>query len=145
MPKFGLDEERIALLVNMILAGSQGHEIGKAAPAKVHFNNSGKKSEDVFSKKCGSCHRIITGHLGALGTGDIGPNLSGLFSRYYPKTFRHGEVWNARNLAAWLKNPRKIKESAQMQPVELTDKELSELYKLYSPVVGTTFRGVVAF
>jgi len=127
MPKFGLDDERIAMLVNIILAGSQGHEMGKAAPAKVHFNNSGNKSEDVFSKKCGSCHRILSERLGALGTGDSGPNLSGLFSPFYPKTYKNGEVWTVRNLDLWLKNPREIRVWARMQPVVLTEKEMKEL------------------
>lgn len=127
MPKFGLDEERIVILVNMILAGSQGQEMGKAAPAKVHFNNSGKKSEDVFSKKCGSCHRILSERLGALGTGDSGPNLSGLLSPHYPKSFKNGETWTVRNLGLWLKNPREIREWSRMQPVVLTEKEMKEL------------------
>jgi hypothetical protein len=33
MPKFGLDDERVFLLINMIYAGSQGHETGNIAPA----------------------------------------------------------------------------------------------------------------
>lgn len=127
MPKFGLDDERVSLLVNMILAGSQGHETDRIAPAKVHFSNSGNKSEDIFSKKCGSCHRTLTERMGALGTGDIGPNLSGLFSPYYPKTFKNGEVWTVRNLRVWLKNPRELKEWARMQPVVLTEREMKEL------------------
>lgn len=140
MPQFGLDVERIALLINMILAGSQGHETDTTAPAKVHFNDSGNKSEDIFSKKCGSCHRTLTERMGALGAGDIGPNLSGLFSQYYPKTFKNGEVWNARNLRAWLKNPREIRDWARMQPVVLTEKEMKELERIFPVFQESTQR-----
>ena len=131
MPKFGLDDERITMLVNMIFAGSEGRDMNKSAPVKVHFNNSGNKSEDIFSKKCGSCHRVVTGHLGALGSGDIGPNLSGLFSPYYPKTFKNRENWTSRNLGDWLKNPRAIQIWARMQPVTLNEKEMAELVAIF--------------
>ena len=131
MPKFGLDDERITILINMIFAGSEGRGVEKAAPVKVHFNNSGNKSEDIFSKKCGSCHRIVTGHLGALGSGDIGPNLSGLLSPYYPKTFKNRENWTSHNLGDWLKNPRAIQIWTRMQPVLLTEKEMAELVAIF--------------
>ena len=131
MPKFGLDDERITMLVNMIFAGSEGRDVNKSAPVKVHFNNSGNGSEDIFSRKCGSCHRVVTGHLGALGTGDIGPNLSGLLSPYYPKSFKNGELWTIRNLGDWLKNPRDGKPWTQMQPVVLTEREMAELVPFF--------------
>ncbi len=127
MPKFGLDDERITILINMIFAGSEGRDMNISAPVKVHFNNSGNKSEDIFSKKCGSCHRVVTGHLGALGSGDIGPNLSGLFSPYYPNSFKNGGGWSAGNLGDWLKNPRDLRVWARMQPVILNEKEMAEL------------------
>lgn len=131
MPDFGLDEERITMLVNIIFAGSEGREMDKAVPLKVHFNNSGNKNEDIFSKKCGSCHRTLTGRLGALGAGDAGPNLSGLFSPYYPRTFKSSEGWTAGNLGDWLKNPRNIRLMTRMQPVELTEKEMKELAEIF--------------
>ena len=130
MPKFGLDDERITTLINSIFAGSEGRTKDKTEPVKVHFNNPGNRNEDIFSKKCGSCHRTLTGRLGALGTGDSGPNLSGLFSPYYPKTFKNGDAWTARNLGDWLKNPREIQAWARMQPVVLTEKELKEFETL---------------
>jgi hypothetical protein len=78
--------------------------------------------------------------MGALGAGDIGPNLSGLFSQHYPKTFRNGEVWSARNLRAWLKNPREIREWARMQPVVLTEKEMKELEAIFPVFQESTQR-----
>jgi cytochrome c2 len=130
MPNFSLPENRITMLVNAILAGSQGHETAETAPVQVHFNTSGKKRADIFSVKCGGCHRMLTERLGALGTGDSGPNLSGLFSPFYPKSFRNGEMWNARNLGVWLKNPRESRPWARMMPVILTGPETKELVQL---------------
>ncbi|MDD2540580.1 MAG: selenite/tellurite reduction operon c-type cytochrome lipoprotein ExtS [Desulfuromonadaceae bacterium] len=127
MPNFSLEEEQITMLVNTILAGAQGRKTTTTAPVRVHFNTSGKKSVDIFSTKCGSCHRILSERSGALGTGDIGPNLSGILSENYPKTFRNGELWNRANLKLWLKNPREIRPWARMQPVILTEKEMKEL------------------
>lgn len=127
MPNFGLVEGQITTLVNSILAGAQGRKTTVAAPVRVHFNTSAKKSVDIFSTKCGSCHRILSERSGALGTGDIGPNLSGILSENYPKTFRNGEVWNRANLKLWLKNPRKVRPWARMQPITLTEKEIKEL------------------
>jgi len=127
MPDFALNEEQITVLVNVVLAGSQGRKTAAAAPVRVHFNNSGKNGVDIFSKKCGSCHRILSERLGALGTGEVGPNLSGLLSKYYPQTFRNGELWTVLNLGDWLKNPRQIKPWAKMLPVALTDAESKDL------------------
>ena len=127
MPNFKLDEEQITVLVNAILAGSQGRKTDEAAPVRIHFNNSGKKNPDIFSTKCGGCHRLLSERSGAIGTGDTGPNLSGLFSEYYPKSFKNNEFWTARNLHAWLKNPRDTRPGARMPPVTLTEAETKEL------------------
>jgi mono/diheme cytochrome c family protein len=132
MPNFALTEEQITTLVNTIFAGSQGHDTAETAPVRVHFNASGKKRADVFSTKCGSCHRILSERLGAVGTGDIGPNLSGLFSEYYPRTFKIGEAWTIQNLSAWLKNPRETRAWARMLPVTLTEAEIKELKQALS-------------
>lgn len=127
MPDFDLDDDRVTALVNVIFAAAQGHQTDQAAPVRVHFNNTGKSGADIFSTKCGSCHRLLSQRLGAVGTGDIGPNLSGLFSPYYPKTFRNGESWTPRNLLTWLKNPRETRPWARMLPVTLTGPETKEL------------------
>lgn len=130
MPDFGLVDKQVTLLVNVVLAGSQGREMEKIAPVRVHFNTSGKKSTDVFSTKCGSCHRLLSGRFGAVGVGGIGPNLSGLFSGFYPKNFKNSEQWTPKNLAAWLKNPRTIRSWTSMQPVELTNTETKDLEQI---------------
>lgn len=130
MPDFRLNETQITTLVNAVFAGSQGRKTDESAPVRVHFNTSGKKNPDIFSTKCGSCHRILSQRLGAVGTGEVGPNLSGLFTQYYPKTFRNGEAWTAQNLNTWLKNPRGIRPSARMLPVALTGAETKDLLSI---------------
>lgn len=127
MPNFNLNEEQMARLVNVILAGSEGRETDMTAPMKVYFKNSGKKSVDIFSEKCGGCHRILSQSLGVLGAGETGPNLSGLLSAFYPKSFRNGDGWSLPNLKGWLKNPREIKPWARMQPVAVTEGEIKKL------------------
>ena len=137
MPNFGIGEAQITTLVNVILAGSRGRQADAVAPVRVHFNNSGKKSEDVFSKKCGGCHRAVSERLGAIGMGEAGANLSGLFSEYYPKTFNYGGVWTTRNLTTWLENPRKIRPWTSMQPVVITGMEMNELEKIFRVSSGS--------
>lgn len=132
MPDFGLDEGKITALVNIILSNAQGRETAETVPVRVHFSDSGKNSVDLFSKNCGSCHRMLSERLGAVGTGTIGPNLSGLLSKYYPRTFKDDEAWTAAKLASWLKNPRRIKLWARMQPVMLTAAEMKELESIIS-------------
>lgn len=70
---------------------------------------------------------MLSERLGAVGTGNIGPNLSGLFTEFYPKTFRNNGIWTVSNLNLWLQNPRKIKVGARMQPVPLTGAEAKDL------------------
>ncbi len=127
MPNFGLEEGQITTLVNVIYAGSQGRQSADSAPVRVHFTANGTKSGDIFTAKCGSCHRILSERLGAVGNGDVGPNLSGLFSKYYPQTFRNGARWTDSNLRIWLKNSRDIRPQARMLPVILTKSETKEL------------------
>ncbi len=132
MPNFVLNEELITIVVNAIYAGSLKHKTDVETPVQVHFTPSVSKEPDVFSVKCGRCHRVLSRRLGAVGTGTIGPNLSGLFSDYYPKTFKDGEAWTVRNLDVWLKNPRKIRPWSEMMPVTLTAAEMKELMEILS-------------
>jgi cytochrome c2 len=126
MPDFGMNDDRVTTLVNAILTGSKGHENDTLLPVKVHFS-VGRQGADVFSTKCGSCHQLLSRRLGALGTSRIAPNLSGLLTEYYPKTFRYNDVWTFRKLEVWLKNPRDVKPLAGMLPVVLKKTELNEL------------------
>jgi cytochrome c2 len=137
MPNFHLNEEQAALLVNALLAGSRSHISDVRAPVTVHFSNATVKNVDVFSRACGFCHSVLSERRGALGTANTGPNLSGLLSVNYPKTFRFNDSWTVHNLSSWLKNPREVRLSARMRPIELTDVEYKELISILQITSGT--------
>jgi mono/diheme cytochrome c family protein len=131
MPDFHLERPRAVLLVNVLLAASRKTPAGSADQRQiVHFDRSGTAGKDVFSTKCGPCHRALTVGRGGVGRGDAGPNLSGLLSPYYPATFRERVRWTERDLSLWLKNPRRIRSWARMQPVLLTEAEFRELAEI---------------
>lgn len=131
MPDFRVSDQQTVALVNAILAGGQSRRgVQGDQPNAVHFDADGDRRKDVFSRKCGACHRVLTKKRGAVGQGGVGPNLSGLLSRWYPKTFRDGGEWNRKRLEEWLRNPRRVRNQARMQPVELTAAELDELVEL---------------
>ena len=137
MPDFHLEKPRAVLLVNTLLAASRKTPAGSADQRQtVHFDRAGTAGKDVFSTKCGPCHRALTLRLGGLGQGDAGPNLSGLLSSYYPETFRDRDCWTERDLGGWLRNPRRIRPWARMQPVILTEPEFRELVEIMK-VKGT--------
>lgn len=128
MPDFHFPESQIIELVNALLAASRkSGTIPDEAPRMIHFAEEGKQEEDVFSRNCGDCHRLLSPVLGGLGEGKIGPNLSGLLTEYYPRFFRKKERWSVKNLKKWLKNPRNIRPWARMPPVSLKKKELNKL------------------
>ena len=128
MPDFMLDEARIANLVNTIFAGAQKTlKQERERPVTVHFQKSPRQSKDVFSDKCGACHRLLSADRGLLGVGEIGPNLSGLLSEFYPADAEGGKRWTRRRLQSWLENPRKIKANALMLPVRLDARQFEEL------------------
>ncbi|HEX7553713.1 MAG TPA: selenite/tellurite reduction operon c-type cytochrome lipoprotein ExtS [Geothrix sp.] len=137
MPDFHTEESRAVLLVNALLAlsGRQAATPG-AQRQVVHFDRTATAGKDLFSRKCGPCHRALTVRLGGVGQGDAGPNLSGLLSPHYPETFRDKGRWTVRDLGTWLKNPRKVRPGARMQPVVLTELEFRELVDILK-VEGT--------
>lgn len=128
MPDFRCDDRQITDLVNAVLAGgSKAKRKGGETPQVVHFEEVKRDGENAFEKQCGPCHKLLTGTAGALGKGDIGPNLSGLFSEHYPATFTDKRSWTAQRLKKWLENPRKIREGTQMRPIALKKDELERL------------------
>lgn len=132
MPDFRVSEQQTVALVNAILAGGEGQKtIPGGQPKAIHFDADDGRQKDVFSRKCGACHRTLTVKRGALGQGTIAPNLSGVLSRWYPKTFRNGREWNRKGLEEWLRNPRLVRSQARMQPVKLTAAERDELLELF--------------
>lgn len=132
MPDFGLDERQLTDLVNAILAGAkQVGRKGVETPQVVHFEDEKRNRENVFEKHCGSCHRVLSRTFGGLGEGNIGPNLSGLFSEQYPVTLNDSRRWTADILKKWLKNPRTIRKNSQMQPIRLENDEFDRLLAIF--------------
>ena len=120
MPDFHFSAQDLDHLITAILAG--GLKAGKAPkepPQVVHFSEQSKRQENTFALKCGGCHKLLSKQEGGLGTGTAGPNLSGLFSIYYPKTFQGNQTWTEERLKHWLKNPRAVRKNATMRPVQI--------------------------
>jgi cytochrome c2 len=137
MPDFRFDDRQITDLVNAILAGALKAKpsVGEA-PQVVHFADLKKGKENIFQKKCGPCHKMLTEAFGALGQGDIGPNLSGLFSEFYPANLPDNGRWRADLLKKWLENPRKKRENSQMRPVSLKGNEFEQLLSILASKPG---------
>jgi cytochrome c2 len=128
MPDFRMKDVQATAVVNALLsAASRQPDTVAARPQVVHFEQANSAGRDVFSLKCGSCHRMLSERLGGLGRGDAGPNLSGLLTPFYPKSFKAVEEWNVERLRRWLENPRAIRAGALMQPVKLSEAEFREL------------------
>lgn len=130
MPDFHLAEGNLEDLITAILAAGAAGKVQKTAPQVVHFQPGGKKQQDVFTKHCGGCHRIISASLGGIGAGISGPNLSALLSSHYPANYPESLRWNVERLKKWLKNPRKIRPATLMGPIKIGDQELEQLLKL---------------
>ena len=128
MPEFRFSERQITALVNAILNG-QGSANGpnKEMPLVIHLESGKKSRQDIFTTKCGGCHRVLSEHKGALGKSDNGPNLSGILSPHYPKTYKTNQAWTKDRLRHWLKNPRLTRPAGRMPPVVLSEKEFAEL------------------
>ncbi|MBE0598221.1 MAG: cytochrome C [Desulfuromonadales bacterium] len=133
MPDFALAEATAVPLVNALLAHSAAAERAAGeVPLVVHFEGV-ERQENLFDKKCGGCHRLLTSQWGGLGNGLVGPNLSGLTSEFYPVPFREGEPWTAERLKKWLENPRAIRPMARMRPMPLEAEEVKKVLEIVTP------------
>jgi len=131
MPRFCFKKTHIIELVNAVLAeAARAEPEAGEIPLVIHFEDEEQAEESVFGKHCGSCHKVLTTHFGGLGKGDIGPNLSGLFSQHYPKTDADKAPWSFNSLKNRLENPRQISKNAQMPPVRLTSDEFTRLLEV---------------
>ena len=128
MPDFKFDDRQTTELVVAVMAGAlQAGRTGGETPQVVHFEKVQRHKENIFEKQCGPCHKVLTEAHGALGKGDIGPNLSGLFSEQYPATWKNKGRWTADNLKKWLENPRAIRLNSQMRPIPSKTDEIDPL------------------
>ena len=124
MPRFGLDEEQAEAIVAFLLRS--GSPDPPQDTYRVHFTRGASPSSTVFEKECGGCHRFL-GSTGPLGTGTTGPNLSGLFTPFYPPTAPGERPWTDKALADWLRNPRASRAHSTMPPVALGEDDLRKV------------------
>jgi hypothetical protein len=74
---------------------------------------------------------MLTMRHDLLGSGTIGPNLSGLFSPFYPLTFEGTKPWTMERLEQRLRNPRQVSSHALMPPVVLDTGEVRGLKGIF--------------
>ncbi len=138
MPRFGLDEEQAEAIVAFLLRS--GSPDPPQDTYRVHFTRGASPSPTVFEKECGGCHRFL-GPAGPVGTGSAGPNLSGLFTPFYPPTAPGERPWTDKALADWLRNPRASRAHSTMPPVALGEDDLRKVTaELGGPGAGTAPR-----
>ena len=124
MPRFGLDGRKTEAVVAYLL---QGAARGAAvATYRVRFSRRGDARDSVFGLKCGGCHRSIT-VSGPSGRGSAGPDLSGLFTSFYPASAPDRGRWRASSLGRWLRNPRALRSCTTMRPVPLEPSAFEDL------------------
>jgi len=131
MPDFRFTEGQIADLVCCLLAAGAHQPPGPAeVPQLVHFRQEKGSGQNVFDRECGPCHRLLSRTRGSLGQGDAGPNLSGLFGPFYPRSAAQGGAWTRERAVRWLRNPRALRPQTQMPPVALSKVDLERLLAL---------------
>ena len=121
MPRFGLDERQAEAIVAFLLRS--GSRDQPRDSYRVHFTRGASASPTAFEKSCGGCHRFL-GAAGPTGSGSAGPNLSGLFTPFYPPTAPGNRAWTDKALADWLRNPRASRPTTTMPPLDLSGDEL---------------------
>jgi len=132
MPNFYFLETDITKLVNAILdSGAAVESEYNQSPRLIHFEEGKQNDENPFAKYCGTCHRVLSKAFGGLGRRNIGPNLSGLLTRFYPQNYKAKTSWNPSGLKQWLKNPRNIRPNTQMPPVGLNSDEFANILNLF--------------
>ncbi len=128
MPDFRLNEQQAVAIINAVFSGSSKEPVkGGERPLVKHFDKNSRSGEDVFGKNCGACHRMLTARKGLIGAGDMGPNLSGLLTQYYPMNYRGRDRWSYAALRNWVKNPRTVLSNSTMRPVRLDEKQWRDL------------------
>ena len=123
MPKFGMTSFQIEKVVAFLLHSSD--PAVAEATYRVRFERR-RGIANRFEERCGGCHRALLTD-GPAGRGSAGPNLSGLFTRYYPATACGNRPWTPASLRDWLRNPRALRPQTTMRPVRLEDPDWPRL------------------
>lgn len=131
MPDFHFSDQQLDDIVNAIMAaGRRAVPEVVETPQVIHFAEKEGGRENPFVKNCGPCHKLMSQQFGGQGKGEIGPNLSGLFTEFYPATFHGKERWTEKRLRKWLENPRKLLSTSAMRPVLPEKEELEEIMRI---------------
>jgi len=124
MPAFGFDRGQSEALIAFLLNGARPDAAEETY--RVQFARDAERAPSTFDAKCGGCHRLLA-PAGPEGSGGQGPNLSGLFTPYYPKTAPGQREWSGKVLAEWIANPRALRPSTLMPPVPLNESEFQKV------------------
>lgn len=125
MPNFQFDNGTITKIAKLILLDGATREKNRSLSYPVFLDSDVK---NVFGEKCGNCHKALLRNTGPAGNGNIGPNLSGIFTAYYKaNVLKNDEKFSEDILRKWLKNPRAIFKNTLMPNISLSDKELNDL------------------
>ena len=125
MPDFGLSSAQADRLIAVLLR--DGDRQGRQQRYLVRFRAGAAVPANAFVVRCGGCHRALTA-IGPLGLGSAGPNLSGLFTPFYPTA--DGRAWNRERLERWAHNPRAERPGTTMHPVSASPEELAQIAQL---------------
>lgn len=132
MPDFRLSDRQIDLLLNRLYAAAPRTTRSGEAPRVVHFRSGDGRGRDPFTIRCGPCHRALSRGAGSVGSGTVGPNLSGLFSPFYPADSPLAHPWTPKRLSTWLNNPRTVRPWSPMGPVPVSPRELEQIIAILS-------------
>lgn len=128
MPRFGFSRRQIEVVIAYLLSTRRAAQPQQSY--RVRFAEAGAHVPSAFDDRCGGCHRVLT-PAGAGGSGAAGPNLSGLFSTFYPATAPGGRPWTPEALRAWLRNPRAIRQATTMPPPGARDDEVARIIEAW--------------
>lgn len=131
MPRFGVSAAQCERILAFLLFSGDPH--GSDPAYRIRFAHPAPVERSPFEEQCGGCHRALLG-AGPAGRGTAGPNLSALFTAYYPATAPEDRRWTPAALRLWLTNPRAIRRQTTMRPVRLQESELRRLIEEF----GTT-------
>ena len=93
MPDFQFSNQDIENLITGLYYYTIPQD-SKSITQVVHFQGD-TGGNDIFQKKCGTCHKALTS-AGALGNSDDAPNLSNLTNSY--PDYLNGSSWNKAHL-----------------------------------------------
>jgi hypothetical protein len=68
-----------------------------------------------------------------VGRSITGPNLSGIFTAFYPRTAPGSRAWDPKAVADWIRNPRAARPATLMPPVSLFGEDVRSVLATLAP------------